>query len=140
MFKTISHKENATMATLPYASHGDTLPVVKIAPKYKGKGDNRHIIGAEVTTILTFDSCAPVPIVIEGFDASKLPAQSIVNEHNMKLSFIMAQFRDLVINYRGGDFGSVIYSGTASSVEVMNSAPQNDAPQEPRGLKLGSSK
>lgn len=129
------------MATLPFASHGDTLPAVRIAPKYKGKGESRSLIGTEILTMLPFDCCAPVPIVIEGLDANKLPSQSIINEHNISLSFMMARFKDLVINYRGGDFGAVVYSGSASSVELLNpAAPQGEPVQEQRGLKLGSSK
>ena len=37
--------------TLPHAAHGDVLPVVKIAPKFEGKGDTRHVIGTELTVL-----------------------------------------------------------------------------------------
>lgn len=65
------------MATLPFAAHGDTLPIVKIAPKYEGAGDARHIAGTTVTALLLFDNCATVSITIPGLDAAKLPAPPI---------------------------------------------------------------
>lgn len=108
------------MATLPFAAHGDTLPVVKIALKYEGAGDARHIAGTTVTALLLFDNCAQVPITIPGLDASKLPAPEVVTERNMKLDFIKARFTDLVISFSGGDYGAIRYRGTASGIEILN--------------------
>lgn len=111
------------MSTLPHAAHGDTLPIVKIIPKYEGKGDARHIIGSELTAMLLFDNCKHAPIVIRGLEATKLPTPEVVMERNLKMDFLKARFTDLVITYRGGDFGAVIYNGTASGVEFLNLTP-----------------
>lgn len=108
------------MATLPPAAHGDTLPIVKIAPKYEGAGDARHIAGTTVTALLLFDNCATVSITIPGLDAAKLPAPEVVTERNMKLDFIKARFTDLVISFSGGDYGAIRYRGTASGIEILN--------------------
>lgn len=108
------------MATLPFAAHGDTLPIVKIAPKYEGAGDARHIAGTTVTALLLFDNCATVSITIPGLDAAKLPAPEVVTERNMKLDFIKARFADLVISFSGGDYGAIRYRGAANGVEILN--------------------
>lgn len=108
------------MATLPFAAHGDTLPIVKIASKYEGARDARHTAGTIATAMLLFDNCAQVPITIPGLDASKLPAPEVVTERNMKLDFIKARFTDLVISFSGGDYGAIRYRGTASGIEILN--------------------
>ncbi len=108
------------MATLPFTAHGDTLPIVKIGPKYEGTGDARHIVGTAVTAMLLFDNCAQVPITILGLDAAKLPAPEVVAEHNMKQNFTQARFTNLVITFSGGDYGTVRYRGTASGIEILN--------------------
>ena len=108
---------------LPRAAHCDTLPVIKLDKAYKGKGDARQEIGSKVTALLLFDNCAHVPITISGLDSSKLPSPDIVSERNMKMQFLVARFRDLEITFRGGDYGTVIYSGTASGVEFLNLTP-----------------
>ena len=77
------------MPTLPFAAHGDTLPVIKLDKAYKGKGEARQEIGSKVTA----------------------------------MQFLVARFRDLEITFRGGDFGTVVYSGTASGVEFLNLNP-----------------
>ena len=110
-------------STLPRAAHGDTLPVCKIDKAYKGKGDTRQEIGVKVTSLLTFDGCAHVPITIPGLDISKLPSSEVVTERNQRMQFLVARFRDLEITFRGGDFGAVVYSGTASGVEFLNLNP-----------------
>lgn len=38
------------------AAHGDMLPVVKIDPKYEGRGEDRHVVGTELIVLLLFDS------------------------------------------------------------------------------------
>ena len=111
------------MATLPRAAHGDTLPIIKIEKAYKGKGDARQEIGSKVTAQLLFDNCAHVPITIAGLDISKLPSPDVVAARNTKMQFLVARFRDLEITYRGGDYGTVIYSGTASGIEFLNLNP-----------------
>lgn len=111
------------MATLPRAAHGDTLPVCKIDKAYKGKGEARQEIGVKVTTLLLFDGCSHVPITIPGLDISKLPSPEIVSERNQRMQFLVGRFRDLEITFRGGDFGAVVYSGTASGVEFLNLNP-----------------
>lgn len=102
--------------TLPHAAHGDVLPVVKIAPKFEGKGDTRHVIGTELTVLLTFDALAAAPVVIAGLDASALPSPEIVAAHNMKLDLLLGKFDGLTIEFSGGDFGAVRYKGTARGV------------------------
>lgn len=111
--------------TLPRAAHGDVLPVVKIAPKFEGKGDARHIVGAELMALLTFDNLAPVPIVIQGLDASTLPAPEVVAERNMKLDLLLAKFDGLVIEFSGGDYGAVRYKGSARGVTFTNLTTSN---------------
>lgn len=108
---------------LPRAAHGDTLPVVKVERAFKGKGEARHEVGSKLTAMLLFDSCAPVQITIPGLDISKLPSPDIVAERNMKMQFLIARFRELEITIRGGDFGTVVYTGTASGVEFLNLNP-----------------
>lgn len=108
------------MATLPFAAHGDTLPIVKITQKQEGSGDARHPVGVIVTGLLPFDACAQVPITILGMDISKLPTPEIVTERNTKLDFFKARFTDLVISFSGGDYGAIRYRGTASGVEILN--------------------
>ena len=39
------------------------------------------------------------------------------------MKFLVARFRDLEITYRGGDYGAVIYSGTASGVDFNLNSP-----------------
>ena len=109
------------MATLPPSAHGDILPIVKIASKFEGKGDARHIVGAQITALLLFDNCTQVPITIPGLDVAKLPTSQDVTEHNMKMDFLKARFTELVINFSGGDYGAIRYSGIASGVEFLAS-------------------
>ena len=102
--------------TLPAAAHGDTLPIVKIAPKYEGKGDNM----------------APAPIVIPGLDAATLPTPETVTERNMQLALLMGKFQGLVIEYSGGDYGSIRYKGRATGVTFTNltsAAPSTPGPK-----------
>lgn len=108
---------------LPHAAHGDTLPIIKAEKAYKGKGDAKQEIGSKITAMLLFDNCSNVPITIPGLDISKLPSPDIVTERNMKMQFLIARFRDLEVTYRGGDYGAVVYSGTASGVEFLNLNP-----------------
>ena len=108
---------------LPRAAIGDTLPVCKIDKAYKGQGEARQEIGSKVTAMLLFDNCAHVPITIPGLDISKLPSPDVVSERNMKLQLLVARFRDLEISFRGGDYGAIIYSGTASGIEFLNLNP-----------------
>jgi len=112
-------KENNHMATLPHAAHGDVLSVVQIAPKYEGKGDARHIVGSQFHALLLFDNCARVQITILGLDSAKFPSPEEIAERNMKLDFLKVRFSDLVITYRGGDFGAINYRGTASNAEIV---------------------
>ena len=108
---------------LPHAAHGDTLPIVKVERAYKGKGEARHEIGSKLTSLLLFDGCAPVTITIPGLDVSRLPSPDIVAERNLKMQFLVARFRDLEISFRGSDYGAIVYSGTATSVEFLNLNP-----------------
>lgn len=108
---------------LPRAAVGDTLPIVKIDKAYKGKGDARQEIGSKIIAMLLFDNCTHVPITIPGLDSSKLPSSDIVTERNLKLQFLAARFRDLEISFRGGEYGAVVYSGTASGIEFLNLNP-----------------
>lgn len=109
------------MATLPFAAHGDTLPVVKLAPKYEGVGEARHVVGVQATVLLLFDGCAQAPITVLGMDPSKFPNPEAVTDRNMKLDFMKARFTNLVISFSGGDYGSIHYRGTASGIEIINS-------------------
>lgn len=111
------------MATIPRAAVGDTLPVTKVERAYQGKGEARHEVGSKLTGLLLFDGCAQVPITIPGLDISKLPSPDIVTERNLKMQFLVARFRDLEISYRGGDYGAVVYRGTATGVEFLNLNP-----------------
>ena len=117
------------MHVLPPAAHGDTLPVVKIVPKYEGKGEARHIVGTEFDGLLPFDNMAHVPIVIPGLDAATLPTQETVCERNMKMDLLMGKFQGLVIEFSGGDFGAVRYKGRATGVTFTNLAPGSAAPK-----------
>lgn len=119
-YRAIRGERTNIMATLPFAAHGDTLPLVKVSPKYAGSGDTRHIEGTVVHVLLLFDNCAQIPITIPGLDAAKLPAPEVVTERNMKLDFIKARFTDLVISFSGGDYGAIRYRGTASGIEILN--------------------
>lgn len=111
------------MPVLPSVAHGDTLPVCDIGKAYKGKGEARQEIGSKVTAMLLFDHCAHVPITIPGLDISKLPSPDTVTARNTKMQFLVARFHNLEINYRGGDYATVIYSGTASGIEFLNLNP-----------------
>lgn len=111
------------MSKIPRAAVGDTLPIVKIDKAYKGKGDARQEIGSKVTAMLLFDNCTHVPITIPGLDSSKLPSPDVVTERNLKMQFLTARFRDLEISFRGGDYGSIVYSGTATGIEFLNLNP-----------------
>lgn len=111
------------MAKLPFSAHGDVLPVCKVEKAFEGKGEARHEVGSKITCLLLFDSCAHVPVTIYGLDISKLPSPDAIQERNLKLQFFGARFRDLEISFRGGDYGSVIYSGTASGIEFLNLNP-----------------
>lgn len=115
-------------STLPFAAHGDTLPVVKISTKYEGSGTARHEVGVQFNALLLFDNCAQVPITIPGLDISKFPTAEVVTQRNQKLQFLVARFRDLTIVFRGGDYGSVHYSGIATGVDFLN---LNPAPAQP---------
>lgn len=118
--------------TLPYAAHGDTLPIVKISPKYEGRGEARHIVGTEVTAPLPFDNMALAPITIPGLDAATLPTPETVTERNMKLDLLIGKFQGLVIEYSGGDYGSIRYKGRATGVTFTNltpAAPSTPAPK-----------
>lgn len=108
---------------LPYAAHGDTAPIVKIETAYAGTGEARHEVGAKATALLLFDHCAHVPITIPGLDIAKLPTDDFLTERNMKMQFVVARFRDLVIEFFGGDYGTVRYRGTASGIEFLNLTP-----------------
>ncbi len=117
---------------LPAVAHGDTLPVVKIAPKYEGSGTARHIVGSQLTALLLFDNCAPVPITILGLDASTLPSPETVQERNLNLQFLMGKFQNLVITFSGGDYGAIRYKGTATGLEFVNlSQPQSPSHSNP---------
>lgn len=111
------------MAQLPFVAHGDTMPIVKIAPKFEGTGAARHEVGTQINVLLLFDNCAQVPIVISGLDASKLPSPELVMERNTGMKFLVAKFQNLVITFSGGDFGAVRYKGTATGVEFLNLNP-----------------
>lgn len=112
------------MAQLPFAAHGDTLPVVKISTKYEGSGAARHEVGVQFNAMLLFDNCAMVPITIPGLDISKFPSTDVVTQRNMKLQFLVARFQNLTITFSGGDYGSVRYKGTANGVEFLNLTAQ----------------
>lgn len=120
------------MAQLPFAAHGDTLPVVKIATKYEGSGPARHAVGVQFNALLLFDSCATVPIVVPDLDATKFPSTDVVTQRNMALQFLVARFHDLVISFSGGDYGTIRYKGTATGVELLNltPAPAQTAPSK----------
>ena len=107
------------MATLPPSAHGDTLPVVKIGPKYEGKGEARHIVGTQFHALLLFDNCAQAPITILGPDPTLFPTPEVVAERNLKMDFLRVRFTDLVITFSGGDYGAINYRGTASNVEII---------------------
>lgn len=107
------------MATLPHAAHGDVLSVVKISPKYEGKGEARHIIGTQFHALMLFDNCAQATIVVLGLDPDKMPAPEVITDRNMKLDFLKVRFTNLVINYFGADYGSIRYPGTASGAEII---------------------
>jgi len=108
------------------------LPVVKISPKYEGRGDARHIVGTELTALLPFDNMASVPITIPGLDAATLPTSETVTERNMKLDLLMAKFQGLTIGFSGGDFGAVRYKGRATGVTFINLTPASTtAPGKP---------
>lgn len=105
---------------LPAVAHGDRLPVVKAGPKYEGRGENRRLIGSELTALLPFDNLTAVPIVIPGLDAATLPSPETIGEHNQRLNLLLGKFQGLVIEFSGGDFGTVRYKGRASSVTFEN--------------------
>ena len=107
-------------STLPFAAHGDILPVVKFETAYEGKDAARHEVGVKVTALLLFDNCAAVPIVIKGFDFTQMPTGELVTARNMKLQLLVAKFSNLVITFTGGDFGAIRYKGTASGIEILN--------------------
>ena len=96
--------------TLPPAAHGSKLPVVKISPKYEGKGDTRRVIGAELIGLLPFDE--------------------VITERNMRLDLLIGDFQGLVIEFSGGDFGAVRYTGYAKGVTFPNlTAPGTSSPK-----------
>lgn len=107
------------MATLPHPAHGDTLHIVKISPKYEGKGDARHIVGTQFHALLLFDNCAQATIAVLGLDLGKMPTPEVIADRNMRLDFLKVRFTDLVINYFGGDYGTIRYTGTASGAEII---------------------
>jgi len=108
---------------LPKAAYGETLPIVKAKEKLRGSGDSRRSIGAEYTAMLLFDGLAHVPVVVEG--AELKISQDTLNEHNLKMEFVMARFSGLTIEFSGGDYGAVNYRGTAKSVEFVNLTPNS---------------
>ncbi len=108
---------------LPPAAHGDTLPVVKIGPKYEGRGEARHVVGTELTALLPFDGMAQVPITIPGLDAATLPTPEMVADRNMKLDLLIGKFQGLTIEFSGGDYGAVRYKGRATGVTFINLTP-----------------
>lgn len=112
------------MAQLPFAAHGDTLPIVKISQKFEGVGAARHEVGVQFTALLLFDNCAVVPIVVPGLDISQFPSAEIVTQRNMKLQFLVARLQNLVITFSGGDYGAIRYKGTATGVEFLNLTAQ----------------
>lgn len=116
------------MARLPKAAHGDTHIVTKIAPKYEGSGESRHVVGSVADIMLLFDNCARVPVTILGLDVTKLPSPEVVTERNVKQDFLKARFTDLEITFSGGDFGAIRYKGTASGVEFLNLTPITSTP------------
>lgn len=109
--------------TLPPAAHGSKIAVVKIAQKYEGRGETRHIIGSELTGLLPFDGMAAVPIVIPGLDVTTLPSQEVITERNMRLDLLVGDFQGLVIEFSGGDYGAVRYTGRATGVTFTNLTP-----------------
>lgn len=113
---------------LPATAHGSKLPVSKITAKAEGRGEARRIIGSELTALLPFDGMASVPIVIPGMDAATLPSMEVITERNMKLDLLVGEFRDLVIEFSGGDFGTVRYKGRASGVTFSNLHPSGTPP------------
>lgn len=116
--------------TLPPAAHGSKLPVVKISPKYEGKGDTRRVIGAELIGLLPFDGMAAVPIVIPNLEVATLPSQEVITERNMRLDLLVGDFQGLVIEFSGGDFGAVRYTGYAKGVTFPNlTAPGTSSPK-----------
>lgn len=106
-------------STLPLAAHGNEIIVTKIEPQNEGKNENRHVVGIKFRGLLLFDGCAHVNIVVKGLDPAKFPAPEVVTERNMKLDFLKVRFTDLVITFNGGDYGAVIYRGTASNAEII---------------------
>lgn len=110
-------------STLPFAAHGDTLPVVKISPKFEGSGAARREIGTQFNALLLFDNCAQVPITVPGLDASAMPSPELVSERNLSLKFLTAKFQNMIITFSGGDFGAIRYKGTATGVEFLNLNP-----------------
>lgn len=108
---------------LPREAIGDVLPVTKISPAYKGRGNGRQVVGSKLDGMLLFDNCAHVSITIPGLDSNSLPTPEVVSARNQKMQFLVARFRDLEISFRGGDYGSIIYSGTATGVEFLNLNP-----------------
>lgn len=108
---------------MPFPAHGDTLPVVKGGPKYEGSGEARQLVGTVIEGLLLFDSCAHVRINIPDLDPSSLPSTEFFTERNMKMNFVLARFKNLVITFSGGDYGAIRYKGTASGVEFLNLNP-----------------
>lgn len=111
------------MSQLPFAAHGDTLPVVKISQRFEGTGAARHAVGVQFNALLLFDGCAQVPITVPGLELSKMPSPESVSGRNLSLKFLVAKFHNLVITFSGGDFGSIRYKGTATGVEFLNLNP-----------------
>lgn len=119
-----------TKHTLPPAAHGPKLPVVRISPKYEGKGDARRLIGVELAGLLPFDGMSAVPIVIPNLDVTTLPSQETITEHNMKLDLLVGDFQGLVIEFSGGDYGAVRYTGYAKGVSFPSlTAPGSASPK-----------
>ena len=120
------------MAQLPFAAHGDTLPVVKISTKYEGSGAARHEVGVQFNALLLFDNCAQVPITIPGLDISKFPSTEVVTQRNQKLQFLVAKFYNLVVTFSGAEYGRINYRGTATGVDFLNlnPAPAQSAPSK----------
>lgn len=116
--------------TLPQAAHGSKLPVAKIGPKYEGKGDARRLIGVEFAGFLPFDGMAAVPIVIPNLDIATLPSQEVITERNLRLDLLVGDFQGLVIEFSGGDYGAVRYTGRATGVTFPNlNAPSSTNPK-----------
>lgn len=119
------------MPIIPAVALPSQWIVTDIAPKYEGKDATRRVVGTQIKALLTMDHCAQVPITILDLDASTLPSQELINERNLNMDFLVAEFQNLSVSFSGGDFGSIRYKGTASGVKFLNSAtPTSNVPSK----------